>query len=131
MLLYEFNSPSVSPQQLSELGTYIDRLFAAVGLDINFSRHFKSRLGDERNIKLISIFELQQLFKKVYRQLHKGKDLTDIGHNAEAVLKDLASNINIPFIIKWDQRNQEFDLIAKTIMRKPNFKTTNDIFTVK
>jgi hypothetical protein len=131
MRLFEFTSPAISPQQLNELEAYIDKLFAAVGLDIEFTRHFKQRLGDERNRKPITIMELQRLFKKVHKQMHKGQDLVELGPEAEAVLKDLATNINIPFVLNWDKQNQEFDLIAKTVMRKPDFKTSNDILTVK
>ena len=131
MLLFEFQSPAISPQQLDELESYIDRLFAAANLDIEFTRHFQQRLSDARNGTPITIFELQRMFKKVHRQMHKGQDLVALGPEAEAVLKDLASNINIPFIIKWDDVDKEFDLIAKTIMRKPNFKTSNNILTVK
>jgi hypothetical protein len=29
------------------------------------------------------------------------------------------------FVLHWDEKAKEFDLIAKTIMRKKNFKTTN------
>ena len=131
MRLFEFTSPAISPQQLNELETYIDKLFAAVGLDVEFTHHFKQRLGDERNRKPITIMELQRLFKKVHKQMHKGQDLVELGPEAEAVLKDLATNINIPFVLEWDKQNQEFDLIAKTVMRKPDFKTSNDILTVK
>jgi hypothetical protein len=131
MRLVEFATAAISPQQLKELETYIDRLFAAVGLDIEFTQHFQQRLGDERNRKPITIHELQRMFKKVHRQMHKGKDLVELGPEAEAVLKDLATNINIPFVLNWDKRNQEFDLIAKTVMRKPDFKTSNDILTVE
>jgi len=139
MLFYEFNpellaeayDSGISQQQLNELETYIDRLFAIVGLDIEFTNHFKDRMNDGRNRQPITIAELQRMFKKVHRQMHKGQDLVKLGPEAEAVLKDLASNINIPFVIKWDQQSQEFDLIAKTIMRKPDFKTSSDILTVE
>ena len=134
MRLFEFTAtpdPQISPQQLSELETYIDRLFAIVGLDVEFTRHFKERLRDPRNGQAITLNELQRMFKKIHRQMHKGQDLVQLGADAEAVLKDIETNINIPFVIKWDQANREFDLIAKTIMRKPNFKTSNDILTVE
>jgi len=131
MLLFEFQSPTITPQQLDELETYIDRLFAVANLDIEFTKHFQHRLRDERNKPAITIYELQRMFKKVYRQMHKGKDLVDLGPDAEAVLKDMASNINVPFVIKWDQEDLEFDLVAKTILRKPNFKTSNNILTVE
>jgi hypothetical protein len=131
MRLLEFAPSAISPQQLDELEKYIDRLFAAVGLDIEFTYHFKQRLGDERNKKPITVMELQRLFKKVHKQMRRGKDLVELGPEAEAVLKDLATNINIPFVLNWDKQNQEFDLIAKTVMRKPDFKTSNDILTVE
>ena len=71
MRLFEFQSDAISPQQLDELEKYIDRLFAAVGLDIEFTHHFKQRLGDPRNRKPITIMELQRLFKKVHKQMHR------------------------------------------------------------
>ena len=45
-----------------------------------------------------------------------------MGPDSEAVMKDLESDINIPFVLKWDRDNQELDLVAKSIMRKKNFK---------
>jgi len=130
MFLCEFDAPGqqeITPEQLNNLERYIDRLFASVGLDINFTRHFKERLGHARNGVPISISELQRLFKKAHRQMHKGKDLIELGDEAQAVLKDLASDINLPFVINWDERNNEFDLIAKTIMRKKDFWSGDDI----
>ena len=139
MLLFEFDpmlqaephAPVITDKQLNDLETYLDRLFAAVGLDMEFKYHFKQRVNDERNRKPITIPELQRMFKKVHRQLRKGKDIIELGDEAEAVLKDLASNINIPFKIEWDPQEQEFDFIAKTVMRKQDFKTSNDILTVE
>ena len=36
---------------------------------------------------------------------------------------DSESDINIPFVMKWDRENNELDMIAKTVMRKKNFQT--------
>jgi hypothetical protein len=33
--------------------------------------------------------------------------------------------------LKWDSKSQELDLVAKTVMRKKNFATSNDKFTVQ
>lgn len=129
MRLQEF--AIIKPEQINQLEKYVDRLFNAVGLDVGFTRHFKERLNDKRNKRPITIIELQRLFKKVHRQMHKGKDLIELGPNAEAVLKDLETDINVPFVLKWDNQNKEFDLISKTIMRKPDFKTSNDILAVE
>ena len=46
-------------------------------------------------------------------------------------MKDLQTEINLPFALRWDQKNQELDLIAKTVMRKPDFKTSNQEFAVE
>ena len=131
MRIFEFTGHQISPQQLRDLEVYVDRLFSAVGLDIEFTRHFKDRMNDERNRDPITVTEIQRMFKKVHRQMRKGKDLIELGADAEAVLKDLASNLNIPFVIKWDAGSQEFDLITKTIMRKPNFTSPDNILTVQ
>lgn len=131
MRLVEFSQTEITPEQLVELDKYIDRLFAAVGLDVEFSYHFRQRLRDERNKKPITVNELRRMFKKVHRQMRKGRDLVELGPDAQAVLKDLSTDINIPFVINWDTRNNEFDLVAKTIIRKHDFATSNDILTVE
>jgi len=57
------------------------------------------------------------LFKK------HGKKIAALGPDAEAVLNDMQTDVNMPFALKWD--GKELDLIAKTVMRKPNFATSN------
>ena len=42
----------------------------------------------------------------------------------------MQTDINMPFVLKYDRRTQEFDLIAKTVMRKKGFKTTSDVLSV-
>ena len=32
----------------------------------------------------------------------------------------IESDINIPFVMKWDRENNELDMIAKTVKRKKN-----------
>jgi hypothetical protein len=46
-------------------------------------------------------------------------------------MKDMATNINLPFALRWDHKNNELDLIAKTVMRKANFTTSNQEFAVE
>jgi hypothetical protein len=50
--------------------------------------------------------------------------------SAEAVIKDMRTDINTPFIIEYDRKNGELDLVLKTIMRKKNFMTTNEIIPI-
>ena len=40
---------------------------------------------------------------------------------AEAVIKDMKTDINVPFVLNL--RRGELELVAKTVMRKKNFKT--------
>ena len=56
----------VTQAQLDALEKVLDQVFAKVGIDIEFTRHFIDRVNDERNIKPISIKELAMLFKKEF-----------------------------------------------------------------
>ena len=100
-----------------------DKLFAKVGIDVEFTRHFLDRVNDARNKKPISSAELVRIFKLTYKK--HGKKISKLGDDAQRVLHDINSHVNIPFVLKWDEKNQEFDMISKTVMRKTNFKTSN------
>jgi len=114
---------SVTNAELRKLETLLDQLFDKIGVDIVFTRHFMDRVNDVRNSREIEIEELRDIFLKAYRKYstYFPKMRPDI----EAVLTDLQSQLNIPFVMKWDKRNSEFDLVSKTVMRKKNFKTSN------
>jgi len=117
----------VTDQELQQLETYADKLFASLGIDVEFSRHFKDRVNDPRNQKPITIAELTRLFKQIYKK--HGKPIAQLGPDAEAVMKDMRTDVNVPFALQWD--GKELDLVAKTIMRKPNFATPNPEFAVE
>ena len=117
----------VTQQQIDALERVLDKVFAQVGIDVEFTRHFLDRVNDERNRKQITVKELAMLFKKEFQRW--GKEIAKLGPDQEAVMKDLDSDINIPFALKWN--GSELELIAKTVMRKPNFRTTNKEFPVE
>ena len=119
----------LTQNELDQLEVFADRLFAKVGIDVEFTRHFLDRVNDERNVKQITASELTRLFKQEYKRW--GKPIAQMGPDSEAVLKDLATDVNIPFALRWDKENNELDLIAKTVMRKKNFKTSNKEFEVQ
>ncbi len=125
--LKESEQTDITAQELQQLETYADRLFASLGIDIEFSKHFKDRLNDPRNQKPITMAELTRLFRQVYKQ--HGKPIAQLGPDAEAVMKDMRTDVNIPFTLQWD--GKELDLVAKTIMRKPHFSTPNQEFAVE
>tara|TARA_Y100000817_G_scaffold145877_1_gene114284 strand:- start:313 stop:723 length:411 start_codon:yes stop_codon:yes gene_type:complete len=113
----------VTQSQLNDIEKYADRLFKSVNIDVNFTRHFVDRVNDRRNEKPISTSELTRLFKQTYKK--HGKKIPKMGDDAQAVIQDMRTDINMPFVLAYDDRNKELDLVAKTIMRKKNFKTPN------
>ena len=119
----------VTQPQLNALEKAVDKVFGQVGIDVEFTRHFLDRANDARNGEPISIKELAMLFKKEYQRW--GKPIAQMGPNAQAVLKDLESDINVPFVLQWDRENNELDMIAKTVMRKKDFRTSNKEFPVE
>lgn len=112
----------VTQQQLNDLEKFADRLLNKFDIDIEFTRHFKDRMNDPRNKPAITVAELQKLFKKIAD--NKGKRIKKHG-NAEAVLKDIQSDLNLPVVVNW--KNGEFEVVNKTIMRKKGFKTSNPV----
>jgi hypothetical protein len=66
---------------------------------------------------------LTALFRKTYHT--HGKKIAKLGPDAEAVIADMASNVNMPFVLNWNRNKEELDLVAKTVMRKKNFMTNN------
>lgn len=117
----------ITQVQLNALENALDKIFSKVGIDVEFTRHFIDRVNDERNIRQITLRELGQLFAKTYQKY--GKPIAQLGPDAEAVMKDLSSDINIPFALNWN--GKELELVAKTVMRKKNFTTPNKEFAVE
>jgi len=78
------------------------------------------RVNDARNIKQISVAELIRLFKQAYRR--HGKKIAKMPDDANAVINDMKTNINLPFVLKY--KKGEIELVAKTVMRKKNFTTS-------
>lgn len=61
-------------------------------------------------------------FKEAFQR--SGKKIAEIPPNTEAVLQDMRTDLDTPFIIEHDQeRNTRFG--AQDIMRKKNFLVTN------
>lgn len=123
-----FEEQKITKKVLDQLEFYIDKLFSALNIDVEFTKHFLDRVNDSRNVTQITPKELAKLFKDTYRK--HGQKIPKLGPGAQAVVNDMQTDINMPFILKWDSRNNEFDLVAKTIMRKKNFTTPNLKLTV-
>lgn len=118
----EDDRPTMITQiMLDTLEKHLDKMFSSVGIDVEFTRHFLDRVNDNRNKTQITLKELAILFKDAYNKY--GKQIAQMGPDAEAVIKDMRSDVNLPFVLNWDSSNQELDLVAKTVMRKKNFYT--------
>ena len=69
----------------------------------------------------ITSAELTRLFKQSYKKF--GKVIRKLGPDAQAVLSDMKTDINMPFVLNL--KGGELELVAKTVMRKKDFKTSN------
>jgi len=118
----------VTKQELDKLEDVLDKLFSSLSIDIEFTKHFLDRVNDERNIKQITISELEQLFRKEYSKY--GSKIVKMNPDSEAVLKDLHTDINVPFALHINFKTGLLELIGKTTIRKKNFKTTNPVLEV-
>ena len=110
----------VKKSDLDQIEKYADKIFASLGIDVEFTRHFLDRVNDSRNVKQITPAELTRLFKQSYKKY--GKKIAKLGPDAEAVINDMKTNINMPFVLNL--KRGELELVAKTVMRKKNFQTS-------
>ena len=116
---YLLSEQEITKSDLDGVEKYADRLYKSVGIDVEFTRLFLDRVNDARNKKQITVAELIRLFKQSYKKY--GKKIAKLGPDAEAVINDMQTDVNMPFVLKWD--GKELDLVAKTVMRKKDFKT--------
>ena len=126
MRLFEFTSTAddepITPQDLNDLEKYLDQLYARDNIDLEFTRHFLDRVNDQRNHKQITTGELFKMFGKA--EMKYGSEIADMGDRAEAVINDVGSKINPPFVLRYKRKRNIIELIAKTVMRKDNFWTS-------
>ena len=116
-----YSSNYITKKSLKEVEKYADKLFEELGIDIAFTHHFYERLNHPRNGKQISEDELKELFLEMFKNAKQ--DILSLKLNSEIVINDFSSKLNIPFVLVYDHKNQELDLVSKTIMRKRDFKT--------
>jgi tRNA nucleotidyltransferase/poly(A) polymerase/Zn finger protein HypA/HybF involved in hydrogenase expression len=86
-------------------------------------KHFFDRLNDPRNGKEISQAELIGFFKRLGKK--KKEFVKFLNQYNQIVVKDNRTNLNIPFM------KQANKLIAKTIMRKNDFKSSDAKYTIE
>lgn len=128
---HQFVNEDLSTGELKQLEEFADSLFQDLGVDVVFTRHFKERVNDARNGRPITYTELKNLFLKAY--LRAGQYISELPAETEAVIRDLSSNLNSPFIIQdapGDSSHTDHDMVMKTIMRKERFMSNNPTIPV-
>jgi len=110
----------MSAQDLQDAERVIEYLFKHLNLDVVWTTHFKDRIqGRESDV---TKYELAGAFQKMKEKY--GERLLAARENHRefvGVLKDLATELNIPFAIDFDRKNSlnnKYKLRGITIMRK-------------
>jgi len=124
--LMDLLTEDISMSQLDQVEKHLDKVWAKVGIDVEFTRHFHDRVNDARNGKPINTAELLRIYKQIYKKY--GKPISKLDSGVEILLKDMSTDINVPVVLKWD--GKEFDMIAKTVMRKKNFKSRTKKYSI-
>jgi hypothetical protein len=115
------NTNEMAKADMDAVEKYADQQLAPSDIELgNETDHFFQRLNDPRNGKEISPAELTGFFKRLAK--NKKKFLEFVKQYKEFVVKDRRTDINIPFIVTANK------LIAKTIMRKGDFKSITPIY---
>jgi|688.fasta_scaffold01113_6 hypothetical protein len=125
ILKYNFPKPEdlteMAKSDLDQVEKYADQQLSPEDIELGKETdHFFQRLNDPRNGKQISAAELTGFFKRLAK--NKKKFLDFVKQYKEFVVKDKRTNINIPFMTVANK------LIAKTIMRKDDFKSSTPVY---
>ena len=124
---YKIKTPSafeMAKADMDAVEKYADAQMSPEDIELGKETdHFFQRLNDPRNGKEISPAELTGFFKRLAK--NKKKFLEFLKQYKEFVVTDNRSNINIAFLKVANK------LIAKTVMRKVDFKSATPVFTTE
>jgi len=119
------------PSDLQKAELAIDAMFRELGLDVQFTQHFKNRVldnGSEARDTDVTGRELFKVFNAL--KIQYGDQLLKAKDNPKefvAILKDASTNLNIPFVIDYNRVYRGLHkLTATTLMRKRNFVPNRD-----
>ena len=111
----------ISKGELKQVERKLDKIFNEIGMDVEFTHHFWERVNDKRNGKDIEPEELIDLYVRTYKKY--GRKLPNWRPESEAVLHSFNTDINVPFVLHYNKKTKELEMIAKTVMRKKDFKS--------
>lgn len=119
---------------LKSLEKAVDKIWEPAKVDVVLPQrmHFGQQVDRKEHSKSeITDADLMKLFSTEYQQ--HGDKIANLPNQTQAVMTDTDSNINIPFILKHRRSRdgkKDRELTAKTILKKPNFKTDDDQYLV-
>jgi hypothetical protein len=126
MKVREILEEDITPQEMYTVERFANDLFQKYGIDIRFSNHFMNRANDPRNQPPIYIDDLVDMFRKAYKK--HGDKIADLPDESQLVIRDMVEKLNLPFVIS--RRYGPRALVAKTVQRKKNFGTSNQVLPV-
>jgi hypothetical protein len=127
MKLFELFNEEVSQQELRKIGDIADMLWDKLGIEVAFTYHFLDRINERG----VTAKELARMFIEQYKQ--NGGEIAKLKSNnqdPEAVMVDLFTSVNMPFVLKNKGKDRKKALVGITAMKSKNFKTTNKKFFI-
>jgi len=131
LLEMDFSEPDepITGAQLDELELYLKQLYSNdLNIDFAFAQHFSDRINSTRNKRQITTKELFLLFALAEKKY--GRMIAKLGPEMEGVLRDINSQVNSPFVMKWNRDKGKIKLLAKTVMRDDTFKSKDKFYYV-
>jgi hypothetical protein len=123
-ILYEaIEATPLTQKDLDTIQKALEGIYKSRGFDLVYSRHFIERVNDWRNGKQITIGELITILNASIK-IH-GKALMMMPHEAEGIIKDANSKINLMVAIEHNSRTGLCELRIKSCYRKVNFRANN------
>lgn len=122
--------PILTVEHMKAFEKFVDKMFEKFNIDFEFTKHFRERMTDSRNDPCIDMKELAAMIQKIYKKYQGGEKSLNKFVDAEAVIKDIQSDLNMPIAVEYNRDKDELEVIAKTIMRKKNFATPNPVLKV-
>ena len=120
----------VTKAHMDSFEKIVNKLFKPIDTEFDFTKHFRERMSDTRNNPCIDLKELAEMVKKIYALMKAGGKSLTKHVDAEVVIKDMQSDLNIPIALEYDRQADELNIIAKTIMRKKNFHSPDPVVKV-
>lgn len=115
--------PILTTAHMKAFEQFVDKMFAKFNIDFEFTKHFRERMSHERNDPCIDMKELASMIQKIYKKYQNGEKSLSKFVDAEAVIKDMQTDLNMPVAVEYDRKKDDIVVIAKTIMRKKNFRS--------